>query len=437
MNFLHFAYNFIGTGAGLSLIAPLWLRYRANPEDRERFRQRLGWYPPYILDALQQRPHVWLHAVSVGEVGVAAAIVRSLMAQVPKCRIALSATTRQGLVQARAIFKEGVPCFYAPIDLIGPTGKALKMVRPDVLVLLETELWPNLIIKARRLGIRTAVLNGRISARSIHRYLRIRPLMRHALAHIDAFSMISRDDAVRIRSLGADDKRIAVHGNAKFDSPDPLTGDNPARRWAMALYGIGELTPVFVAGSTRDPEEPIILEAFERLLRAFPQAVLILAPRHITRVGQIERYVRQKGLSCQRRSQLDGVRSPRTCPVVVLDTIGELYDTYSVASLVFCGGSLVPKGGQNVLEPAVWAKPIMCGPSMEDFADAWQSIKAAGGGRTVRDVDQMASVAEEWSRNPSAAQDAGQSARQAIISHRGAAHRHAAVIVRLLNSVHP
>jgi len=192
MNFLHFAYNLIGTGAGLSLIAPLWLRNRANPEDRERFRQRMGWYPPYILDALQQRPHVWLHAVSVGEVGVAAAIARSLMVQVPNCRIALSATTRQGLVQARAVFKEGVPCFYAPIDLIGPTSRALKMVRPDVLVLLETELWPNLIIKARRLGIRTAVLNGRISVRSIHRYLRIRPLIRHALAHIDAFSMISR-----------------------------------------------------------------------------------------------------------------------------------------------------------------------------------------------------------------------------------------------------
>ncbi|MFZ1986748.1 MAG: 3-deoxy-D-manno-octulosonic acid transferase [Desulfatitalea sp.] len=432
MNFLHFAYNLIGTCAGLSLIAPLWLRHRNNPEDRERFRQRLGWYPPSIRNEFQQGPRVWLHAVSVGEVGVAAAIIPSLLAQLPNCRIALSTTTRQGLTRAQALFKDGVPCFYAPIDLIGPTGKALTMVRPDVLALLETELWPNLIIKARRMGVRTAVLNGRISVRSIHRYLRIRPLIQYTLDHIDAFSMISRDDAVRIHSLGADENHIAVHGNAKFDSPDPLIGDNPARRWAMALYGLEEQTPVFVAGSTRDPEELIVLKAFGRLLRAFPQAVLILAPRHTTRVGQIEQYVRQNGLTCQRRSQLEGASSPRTCPVVVLDTIGELYDTYSVASFVFCGGSLVPKGGQNVLEPAVWAKPVMYGPSMEDFADARQLIEAAGGGRTVHNADQMAVISEAWLRNPSAAQDAGRSARQAIISHRGAAQKHAAVIAQLL-----
>ncbi|MBI5896165.1 MAG: 3-deoxy-D-manno-octulosonic acid transferase [Desulfobacterales bacterium] len=436
MNLLHFTYNLLGTGAGLSLIAPLWLRHKNHPEERERLRQRLGWYPPGIRDSLGEEPRIWLHAVSVGEVGVAAAIASVLMTQAPQCRIAVSTTTRQGLAQAQARFKARVPCFYAPMDLIGPTNKALEMVRPHVLALLETELWPNLIIKARRMGTRVAVLNGRISGSSIRRYLHIRPLMRLALGHIDTFSMISREDATRIQLLGADEKRIVVHGNAKFDSPDPLAGDHPdkARAWAMELYRLTANTPVFVAGSTRDPEEPIVLEAFAQLLRQFPQAVLILAPRHITRSQQVEQYIRQKGLTCQRRSQLDGARNGRTCPVVLLDTIGELNVTYSVASLVFCGGSLVPKGGQNLLEPAVWAKPVMYGPSMEDFADARRLIENAGGGRTVHDAHQMAAIAAEWLRRPERARADGQSARQAIMSHRGAAQRHAAVITGLLSA---
>jgi 3-deoxy-D-manno-octulosonic-acid transferase len=436
MNLLHFTYNLLGTGAGLSLVAPLWLRHKNHPEERERLRQRLGCYPAGIQETLGDGPRIWLHAVSVGEVGVAAAIAQSLTEQVPQCSLAVSTTTRQGLAQAQARFNERTPCFYAPMDLIGPTNQALKMVRPHVLALLETELWPNLIIKARRMGVRVAVLNGRISGRSIHRYLRIRPLIRLALDHIDTFSMISRQDADRIQLLGADEKRICVHGNAKFDSPDPLVGDHPdkARAWAMELYGLTPHTPVFVAGSTRDPEEPIVLDAFVQLLGQFPQAVLILAPRHITRSAQVEQYIRQKGLACQRRTQLRGAHHGRTCPVVLLDTIGELNATYSVADFVFCGGSLVPKGGQNLLEPAVWGKPIMHGPSMDDFADARRLIEAAGGGCTVHNARQMAAIAAAWWRRPEQARAAGRSARQAIVSHRGAAQRHAAVITRMLAS---
>lgn len=436
MNLLHFAYNLLGTGAGLPLIAPLWLHSRNHPEARERLRQRLGWYPPGIADHLGTGPRVWLHAVSVGEVGVAAAIADALESRMPQCRMVVSTTTRQGLAQARARFQDRVPSFYAPLDLIGPTGKALALVRPQVLVLLETELWPNLIIKARRMGARIVVLNGRISVRSIRRYLLIRPLMRLALGHIDAFSMISRQDAERIQLLGADPKRIHVHGNAKFDSPDPLAGDHPhkARAWATRLYGLTANNAVFVAGSTRDCEEPIVLEAFAQLVQQFPNAVLILAPRHLNRTHQVEQYIRQKGLAYERRTQLDPQGSGRNCPVVLLDTIGELNATYSVADFVFCGGSLVPKGGQNLLEPAVWAKPVMYGPSMEDFADARRLIEDAGGGHTVHDAREMAARAMEWLHYPKRAAVAGQAARRAILSHRGASQRHAEVIIRLLDA---
>lgn len=433
MNLFRFAYTFIGSAAGLALIPPVWLHQRRNKEDLERFNQRLGRYPQELRRSFQGRPRIWMHAVSVGEVGVAAAIANSLEAQCPGCHIALSTATKQGLARAKAQFGSNAVCFYAPIDIIGPSAKALKMVRPDVLVLLETEIWPNLIVGARRMGIRTAVLNGRISVRTIHRYLRIRPLMRHTLAHIDAFSMISSADALRLQSLGADESRIAVNGNAKFDGPDPMADEPRARHWAQTLYGLPSGGPVFVAGSTRDPEETIILDAYLKLLREFPKTVLILAPRHITRSAQIEKWVRDKGLACQRRTDLDGNGRRRTAPVVILDTIGELSDTYSVADFVFCGGSLVPKGGQNLLEPAVWAKPVMYGPSMEDFSDARQLIERAGGGRQILDADQMAAVAGHWLRHPREAELTGLAARNAIMSHRGAARKHAEVIVRLLS----
>jgi len=431
MNALHFAYNLIGT-AGLALAPLVWLHQRRHAEDLERFHQRLGRYPQSLQGRFRGRPRIWLHAVSVGEVGVAGAIVRALAGHLTDDQIVLSTSTRQGLARARAQL-QGVTSFYAPIDLIGPSEKALQMVQPDVLALLETEIWPNLVIRAKRRGVRTAILNGRISVRTIRRYTMIRPLMRHALAHIDAFSMISTQDALRIQSLGADPRSIVVNGNAKFDGADPLAQGNRAKQWALSLYGLQANTPVFVAGSTRNAEEPIVLDAFLRIVRDFPRTVLILAPRHTTRVEQIEQWIKAKGLQWQRRTTFDGVNHHRTASVVVLDTIGELSDTYSAADFVFCGGSLVPKGGQNLLEPAIWAKPVMYGPSMDDFSDARQLIERAGGGVTVFNADQMAATACDWLRHPRIAVQAGAAARNAILAHRGAAHNHAHVIMRFLD----
>ena len=414
MNFLHLIYNLLGTGVGLTLIPPLLWYHRNNKSARDRLHQRLGFYPAAIQKGFRGRPLVWIHAVSVGEVGVAAAIVEGLRDQIPDCSIAISATTQQGLERARKHFQGQATCFYAPVDLIASARKALQTVRPNVLALLETEIWPNLIINARRLGVRTAVLNGRISVRTIQRYQRIRSLMQYTLSHIDTFSMISTEDAQRILSLGAEKQRVAVNGNAKFDGPDPCANGEDTQRWAKSLYGLQEKPPVFVAGSTRDPEERIILDAFLRIRRTFGDAVLIMAPRHIDRVAQIEQWIAEKGLTCQRRTSFDGISCHRTAQVVLLDTMGELSATYSVADLVFCGGSLVPKGGQNVLEAALWAKPVMYGPSMEDFADAQKLIDRAGGGFTIHNAEQIAGLAVDWLRCPKAAASAGLAARRAI-----------------------
>ncbi len=431
---LHFLYNLIGSAVGVAAIPPAWLHYKRNRKDLERLHQRLGYYPDSIRRQMHGRPRIWLHAVSVGEVGVAAAIIKALGDRIPHGRIVLSTTTAQGLARAQDLFKGHVPCFYLPIDLMGPVNKALAMVRPDVLALLETEIWPNLIIQAHRIGIRTAILNGRISVRAINSYLKVRPLISQTLSRIDTFSMISSGDAARIKLLGADESRIAVNGNAKFDGSDPTEDSKLAKAWATRVFSLEPpCPPVFVAGSTRDPEEQIILDAFLKLRHAFPETLLVIAPRHIERADHIEQWVLAKGLTFQRRSSIDGINRRRTAPVVILDSIGELSDTYSVADFVFCGGSLAPLGGQNLLEPAAWAKPVMYGPSMEDFADARQLIEAAGGGLTIENASQMAAVAEQWLRKPHLAQSAGRAARQAIQSHRGAADKHASVIKMLLS----
>ena len=256
------------------------------------------------------------------------------------------------MARARELLGPETPCFFAPLDFVGPTRKALQTIRPDILVLLETELWPNLIVEARRMGVRVAIVNGRISERSIRRYRKVRSLMRYTLSRVDAFSMISSQDAGRIRSLGAPAGRITVNGNAKFDCPDPQV-DSRTAQWAAELYGVGASTPVFVAGSSRHPEEQLILDAFAKIRSIHPDTILIIAPRHIERAAQIAQWVAARGLDCQLRTTLDGSPQTRTAPVVILDTIGELSATYSIAGMVFCGGSLVPKGGQNIMEPAM------------------------------------------------------------------------------------
>ncbi len=431
MNPIYLMYKFLSTGSVTALLPLIFMYHHIRGGNFNRLHQRLGRYPKALRRKFQGRPRVWLHAVSVGEVGVAVAISEALRVQMPHCRIALSTTTEQGNERAQALLGDTATCFYAPIDATWPTQKALKMVQPDVLALLETEIWPNLIVSAHEMGIRTAIVNGRISVRTIDGYRKIRALMRYTLSHVDTFSMISRDDGNRLCSVGAPENRVVVNGNAKFDGVDPHDG-TASRRWAMDLFGLQEDALVFVAGSTRHPEEQFLLDAYMKIRQEFPHSVLIIAPRHTNRVDQIVQWVTARGLQCQRRTDLGGDHMRRTAPVVVLDTIGELFDTYGVATLVFCGGSLVPKGGQNILEPAMWGKPILYGPSMEDFADAQQYIQEAGGGVMVCSADEMAVAAMDWLRHPRRAQAVGNAARHAILPHRGAAQKHAAVIRHLL-----
>ncbi|MBW1695811.1 MAG: 3-deoxy-D-manno-octulosonic acid transferase [Deltaproteobacteria bacterium] len=433
MNIAYAAYKSVTTGLFITLFPPFWVYSRISGKYLDGLGQKAGCYPETMVQSISGSPRIWLHAVSVGEVSAAIPIIRALEESIPECTFILSTGTEHGQAFARSKMGSTVHCIYAPLDFFLSTRRALQTFTPDVLVCVETEIWPNWLIEAHRLGVKTVLVNGRISKRSFRGYLKIRFLMQQALKHIHAFSMIAEADADRIHRLGAPVGRIQINGNAKYDI---LIGEVDERIKAdmMRRYRLNGDQPVFVAGSTRGKEGTIVLDAYKKILRSVPEALLIIAPRHVKRARSIERQAKARGFSSQFRTKLDDPGALRTAPVIIVDTIGELQALYSIASVVFCGGSLVPRGGQNILEAAVWAKPVLYGPSMDDFLDAKQMIEEAGGGVQVRDGDDLAEKVIFYLNHPRQAEIMGRSAQAAVLSHKGAAQKHARVIRRVLQN---
>jgi 3-deoxy-D-manno-octulosonic-acid transferase len=362
---------------------------------------------------------------------VAAPIIEALRRIIPGCSVILSTTTEHGRSLARQTFGDDVPVVYAPVDFVGSVRTALSRIRPDILVFLETEIWPAWLAEARRRGIKTALINGRISAKSIKGYLKFRPFFREVLGNVDAFSMILIDDADRIRAMGADPGRIEANGNAKYDLLVSLADPAVALEMRRTL-NLENGQRVFIAGSTREGEEASVLEAYKRILRAFSDTILIIAPRHVGRTPAIASLVERRGFRYQRWRDLFQPGVKRIAPVVILDTYGALFNLYSVATIVFCGASLVPLGGQNPLEAAVWGKVVFYGPSMENFLDAKALLEKAGGGVPVSSPTHLAKQAIWFLRHPDALKRHGAKARRAVMKNQGAAHKHAEVIRRLL-----
>ena len=434
MNRLAYAAYKLFTSLIFLLIYPfLWLYSTGAWKHSQSMAQRLGLFPESIR--LEQRgcPCIWMHAVSVGEAGTAISIIKSLKKRLPNASIILSTTTFYGHKFAVERLDSNVRCIYAPIDFPVSVKKALTAFKPDVLVCLETEIWPNLLVGAKRMGIRTGIVNGRISERSIKQYLKIRPLMAHTLSHVDVFSMIGNDDFQRMRQLGAESERMEINGNAKYDTLRD-TGDDALKQKMERIYNPGDGQIVFIAGSTRSHEEIVILDVYEKISRLFPSVLLIIFPRHINRSMELMNLAIQRGFSCQIRTQLDERPGSRTAQVVIGDTIGELHAAYGIATLVFCGGSLAPKGGQNILEPAAWGKLLFYGPSMGDFMDAKKLLDKTGGGVQVRDGDDFAEQALHYLSHPKEAEKIKRGARMAVELNQGAADKHARVICDLVST---
>ena len=403
----------------------LW-KGRASGKYLRTFRERMGRLPVYLnLDGDRS---IWIHAVSVGEVLAARPLVPALRERFPGHRVFLSTTTVTGNEVAKKSVRGLDGLFFAPFDFPHAVRRALEVVNPSLLLLVETELWPNLIHEANRRGTRVALVNGRISPRSFPRYKRVRRFLATVLAEIDLFLMQGEAHAERIREMAAPPERVQVTGNLKFDAVE--TGRPPERLVRLMNAG-GPPRPLWVAGSTVNGEEELVLSAFHRVRERVPQARLLVAPRHPERFAAVPGLIEAAGFRCLRRSALDPA-AWTDGEVLLLDTLGELAQLYALASVVFVGGSLVPSGGHNILEPAVAGKAVLVGPHMENFqeiADAFRSESA---------MVQVAS-AEELGREVGALMldeprrlGLGERARGLVGRNRGAVNRTADALAPLL-----
>ncbi|NOZ25681.1 MAG: 3-deoxy-D-manno-octulosonic acid transferase [Nitrospirae bacterium] len=401
--------------SGLTLLMPVQLMKRPKRLRGRWLRERFGLVPhgPGRGDA-GKRPLIWIHAVSVGEAMAARPLMERLRS---RADVVVSTVTDTGQKVVRDFMTSGEACIYVPFDIPTAVGKTLSRLRPDMLVIMETELWPNLIRTVSAEGIPVLIANGRISDASFSGYARIRFFVRDMLGMVDSFCMQTERDAERIIALGAPEKRVRVTGNLKFDITPPA--DLP--RWCKDLG-----RPVIVAGSTHEGEEEMILEAFKSIKGVFKEATLVVAPRHPERFPEVENLLREGGASFARRSEGGGCGKD----VVLLDTIGELASVYGCADVCIIGGSLVPKGGHNLFEAASWAKPVVCGPYMENFPLAREFL--SGGAAVEAAPGSIGEVLLELLSDAARAGEIGRRARELYFRNSGAVLKTVDEIERLL-----
>ncbi len=395
------------------LALPLVLSAMALRSWRERagfadWSQRFGFGPSRAGEG------IWVHAASVGEVQAAAILIQALQGSEHRLsEITLTCITATGRARARALLPQ-IDVRYAPYDLPGAVRRTLQRLRPRLLIVMETELWPNLLHQAAQQGVAILLASARISARSSAWYRRLPSLLQPALRERVSVAAQSATDAQRFRALGVPSERVQVSGNLKFDRT--LPSDLAARGAALrARYGAAR--PVWVAGSTQEGEERLVLAAQRQLRERFPQALLVIAPRYPQRFDSVVELVRAAGFTLARRSR---AQESAACEVLVLDTLGELMEFYAAADVAFVGGSLVPVGGHNLLEPAALGLPVLSGPHQFNSPDIARALKNCGALTTVSDASSLAAALTQLLADPELRARQGRSAKAAIEANRGA-----------------
>jgi len=346
------------------LVFLLPFEYRKRPKGlRQRWlREKFGAFSPQ-LSALNP-PLIWIHAVSVGEVIASLPLLQKLRQRYPSAGLLISTITDTGQKVAMEKVPEGTQVIYLPFDLRFILKRFFKKIRPALFITIETELWPNLLLTLKGNNIPAVVMNGRISDDSFKRYKKIKFFMKGIIDCISLFCMQDAVYAERIKELGASEDKIRVIGSFKFDT----IPSSAIPEWTKLLS-----PPVIIAGSTHRSEEELIISVYEKLKENFPELNLIIAPRHPERFGEVEELIKAKGISYVKRTQLSGdspIHRFTDSPfphITILDAVGELASTYGASDIAIIGGSFIEHGGQNLLEPAYWAKPIICGPHMENF----------------------------------------------------------------------
>ncbi len=400
---------------------------------KKSLKYRLGIWPEGLSAEFNHHDWVWLHAVSVGEVAAVAPLVKTLKERHPKFKLLVSTVTETGNQLAHQCLEGADEIIYFPLDLMFISRRALNRVNPALFIMAETEIWPNFLRTLTQKDIPAVIINGRISAKSFKNYRLVKFFIQRVLADINCFSMQSELDARRIKALGAKAERVRVDGNLKFDRLPPSISQTQKNELRAAL-GIKPDAPIFIAGSTHSGEDEVVVSAYKELLAAHPRLVLIIASRHLERLADIEVVIKQLGLQSVRKSAMANERNEGA--IILVDTIGELAGLYAIAELVFVGGSLVPIGGHNILEPAAYGHPVLFGPHMSNFSASASILKAVGAGIEVQGLDQLVAEAQKLLKSQNLRAQLGQAAKKAVEQNRGATKRTLEIIEQYLRINH-
>ncbi|MEH6356922.1 MAG: lipid IV(A) 3-deoxy-D-manno-octulosonic acid transferase [Marinobacter sp.] len=407
---LHFIYSQLIRLLLPYILLRLWWGGRHSPGLRRNWGQRLGFAPAVSA------PVIWVHAVSVGETIAAAPMVRRLLEYNPEATILMTAMTDTGLAQAQKMFGDQVRYAYVPYDTPGAIKRFLARVQPSILVIMETEIWPNLISQSRKARVPVFLINARLSERSARGYERVRSLARPVMQSISWVAAQAEQDAVRFRRIGVAADRIAVTGSVKFDVDIEPWVREQAQLLKVQFGG----RPVWIAGSTHDGESGQLLKAHRQLLAVLPDALMIIVPRHPERFEQVASTATRAGFSLARRSLKD---NPASAQVYLCDTMGELMMLYGASDLAFIGGSLIDRGGHNPLEPAAWGIAVISGPHVFNFESIYQRLQEHEGVTIVNSAKELGGHLSRLLSDHQALHESGQRALAVVQSNRGALDR--------------
>jgi len=397
--------------------------------NRRELRQRLGLYGLESIQVGEGKKNIWIHAASVGEIQAAKALLDELSSRISGVRYIVSTMTHQGRLAAQRQLPNDVCCILAPLDIPFLVRRALNTIKPDLYICLETELWPAMLTETSQQGVTMALLNGRISEKSFRRYMVAKKLMSRLLAGFSGIATIHPDDKKRFGDLGARREIIQVTGNIKFDlHVSELKKDITAHRKLLNLAD----EQVFICGSTRTGEEEILAGVYQHLSRQWDgKLIWLVAPRHMKRIDEVREVLLKNNLPFDSFSELQA-GAPRQCSVVLIDRMGVLASLYGVGDFNFCGGSLVKKGGHNIMEIIQWGKPAYFGPYMDDFRDAVDMVTPTGAGFKVQDQEELTQVILNHMQDDSRYKQACSAAQRVASNSREAAVRQADIVSELL-----
>lgn len=407
--------------------ARLAWRSRRLPAYRERWRERFALYESSSAEVT-----AWFHAVSVGEAEAAFPIIRRFAARHPSLSILVTCTTPTGSARISSVLGDSVRHVYLPYDLPDGVARFLDHFRPKLAVFLETEIWPNMYAACKQRGISLAIVNGRLSEKSARRYRRIGRLTTESLSAVSLVAAQTASDAKRYIGLGMDSGRVTVAGNVKFDLDFSDAMQQKAEKLRVELFG---WRPIWIAGSTHSGEEEQILAALKKIKAVIPDVLLLLAPRHPERAAEVRALAEKSGFTVQLRTEDRPCAT--TSEIFLVDSIGELRLFYGSADVAYVGGSLVPRGGHNVLEPAVAGRPVLFGPHVFNFAEVVQELKESGGGIEVADAEELAEWTLRLLSDPDMRSEVGRKGRAFVSNNRGAVDRVAELLDALLCSQDP